>query len=658
MPLLAAAFIRVLIQSVISLASFSVLDWILSPLVDKAKAAVAKAYGVTGEEAEDLLANEIIDALAMIGIIGITIKSKLPTVVAEKLKFTSKGYAKRPISPKVPKTDVGSVAATISKASAATVLTVPEATAAISTARATMRGASKAFDFLTGKLNTVFLGFLVVGGFIDFGNWETGAYSNFFQKLFATITFGILVPNEDWRKTKTASPEVFTKVYETYKISGAIGINDPYKKQSVQFSRDNLIDLIDNVGAALLLSTGSASVKDILLATQLSIVFDSASVAAAGVGTTSAVPSPTTSVGSGAALPRVFTGIVAQGVVGKGLVFESRPDDMIESLEELKAAAANNLTPYLNTLLGKIVYEVKVVSSIITKEGFKQTGTTQQIRNGEYQNGTPKYKTVTNKFATLNVFALTDKGTRSKLTTIVLGPTNSAKLTVGQNDLRTVETALPDLVTTTDINAITGIETTASVTVSTPPAAGGTSVPAPATDTAVTSAQPVSTPTSGSSRTGDNALTLSDWFRAWGQPLLNLRARSYHYEQLGLGQQTYYTGTAEQNTKLLAALKRSVAQAPAGAIWVAAEDDAPEGSVLESFGGSLFIMPKAAAPKTETTSTSSSAAVPTMKGKKVNISSSKISVKKNSKGEEYAVIDGTMFSTTEYSQFKKLRAKL
>jgi len=81
----------------------------------------------------------------------------------------------------------------------------------------------------------------------------------------------------------------------------------------------------------------------------------------------------------------------------------------------LKQAAANNLAPYLQALLGKIVYEVKVVSSIITKDGFKQTGTTQRIQTGTFANGTPKYKTVTNKFATLIVYAITDKGSRARL---------------------------------------------------------------------------------------------------------------------------------------------------------------------------------------------------------------------------------------------------
>lgn len=555
MPVVAALFIRTLIQSAVTTVIFMAADWIISPLTDKAKSAVARAYGVSDEEAEDLLANEIIDAFAMIGILGIAIKSKLPTVVAEKLRFTSKGYSKRPVSPKVPKSDVGSIAKEISETGAKVAITTTEATAAVSTIRATAKGAGKAFDFLSGKLNTVFLGFLVVGGFIDFGNWETGAYSDFFQKLFAKITFGLLVPNEDWRKTKTASPEVFTKVYETYKTAGAIGINDPFKLMTVAFTRDNLIDVVDKVGAASLLATGSASTKEILLGTQLFIIFDKNSYSSSVISPTTQVPSPTVSTTTTTSTPKVFTGIVSQGVVGKGLVFESRPDDLIESKAELLQAAANNLTPFLNTLLGKIVYEVKVVPSIITKEGFKQTGITQQIRTGTFADGNPKYKTVTNKFATLTVYALTDKGSRAKLTTIVLGPTNSAKLTINTNDLRSVETELPSLVTTTNIDEIIGIETASPVTVSTPASAGGKPTLAPVTSPSGQPAVSSNATLPSTALLGDTATTLFDWYQAQGLALPNVATRSDIYESLGLGLKTYYTGTAEQNTKLLSALK-------------------------------------------------------------------------------------------------------
>jgi len=555
MPVIVYLLIRALIQATVTTIGFIALELMLSPLTDAAKAAVAKAYGMTEEEAEDTIANEVIDAFAMIGILGISIKSKVPTKIAEKLGFTSKGWAKRQISPKVPGAKTNVVASTIVKGGTVTALSAPQASVIVAGARATMRGGAKAIDFLQGKLNTVFLAFLVTGGFIDFANWETGAYSNFFQNLFSKITFGILVPNEDWRKTKTASPEIFNKVYETYKIAGATGINDPYKLQSVAFTRDNLIDLVDKVGAGLLLASGSADTKQVLLGTQLFISFPSSAITAGSTTTTSSSTTSSTTSVSVAPITKVFTGIVSQGVVGQGLVFTERQDDLIESVEELKQAATNNLSAYLVALPGKIVYEVKVVPSIVTREGFRQSGTTQQIKVGTYEDGRPKYKTVTNKFAQLVVYALTDKGTRTKLTTIVLGPTNSAKLTVAINDLRELENQLPDLVTTTNINDITGIATSNPITVSTPAAPSGVITPAPTT---AASGQPVSNVPTGTTTVnipGISATTLTEWYQAQGQVLPSVAMRSQIYSELGLGQSSYYSGTTEQNTKLLTALK-------------------------------------------------------------------------------------------------------
>ncbi len=337
-----------------------------------------------------------------------------------------------------------------------------------------------------------------------------------------------------------------------------------------------------------------------------------------------AIPSPSSATKvTVAPITKVFTGIVSQGVVGQGLVFEARPSDLITSLSELQSAAANNLAPFLNTLLGKIVYEVKVVSSVISKDGFKQSGTVQKIQTGTTKAGVPTYKTVVNKFATLVVYALTDKGSRAKLTTIVLGPTDSASLTVGQNDLQALQNSLPSIVTTTDIKDITGIQTTTPIAITPPttttPVASSMQAPAAVTtgtwwvwfnfggtsfqrgpfdsqasaraqgtdiyakyDPGVTSvitfntvqgnpgkqvdprwnstSVPASAPVvssvgTGSTKPGANATTLSEWYSAHGWALPTVQIRATLYQDFGLGQASYYTGTAEQNTNLLNALK-------------------------------------------------------------------------------------------------------
>ncbi len=555
MPAAIALAIRAAIQFAITWGILEISVGVLMPLLQKAVQHYMVSKGYTEEQAKDSVANDVLEIALTLGIGAATLRSKLPTKAAEYLGFTTKGWGKRTVSATVATKVAPKAAATALPSATAVVAAATGVTVAGSKIASYGAGAQKISKFIGGILTPTFLGFLAFGQFFDYANWETGAYSDFWQGVFNTVSFGLITPNEDYRKTKTVSPEVFDKVYNTYLLKGAVNINNKYTGQTVPFTRDNLIDLLDRVGADLLVKTGSASTKEVLAASQFLISFDQAKVQAAA---SSAGYSQATGGGSYSAIPtapKVYTGIVSQGVLGRGLEFVPRQDDLIESAEELRAAAANNLSPFLQSLIGKIVYEVKIVASIITKEGFKQTGTVQQIRNGSYSDGRPKYKSVYNKFAVMDLFVITDKGARSKIQTIVLGPTDSSRLNLATADLRSIEASIPSLVFTKDINEITGIETVKSITVSTPPAAGGEPVPAPLTGTAVTTGGPDSTPTPRAEVRGINALTLSDWFAAQGQPFPNVEARSYDYERLGLGQRNFYTGTAEQNTKLLAAFK-------------------------------------------------------------------------------------------------------
>lgn len=480
----------------------------------------------------------------------------------------------------------------------------------------------------------------------------------------------------------------YTKAIES---AGIASIKDPKTGSIVPYSRAVLAQAIIYLygqeivhGAKSTYTSVKTALSPYLLTTK-----STGSTAAPGSSSSAASSGSGSKGTTTVSVAKVFTGIVSSGVVSSDLSFTPRPDDLIESVEELKTAASNNLAPYLAALPGKIVYEVKIVSSIVTKDGFKQTGTTQKIQTGTYQNGLPKYKTVTNKFATLILYAITDKGSRAKLATIVLGPTDSTKLTVTQNDISAIETQLPALVTTTNINDITGIKTNVPITTvpvdvpgvqnvpmatsaqvdtdpthkfdkytgklnpyyvapTTPavynkapesitiadlmaagftaeqanrliggdnhdngpnyvahygglqnaadalhytPAVINTPVSAPSTINTAGAYQieksntpsgteliyyppgtPVNTalkapgapaasstiPTAsiiGPVKNGSTATTLSAWYTANGQALPSVSARAATYQSLGLGQASFYTGTAEQNTKLLAALK-------------------------------------------------------------------------------------------------------
>ena len=321
----------------------------------------------------------------------------------------------------------------------------------------------------------------------------------------------------------------------------------------------------------------------------------SASAAPASVVTGTSIKIPQT---------KIFTGILSQGTLGEGLTFIPRPDDMIESVAELQEASENNLASFLVSFPSKIVYEIKIVSSVVTRDGFRQTGDTQQVIRAYKSDGTPLYRTVRNKFAVLTLFVLTDRGIRSKIATVILGPTDAAKLNPAQNVLRALEGEIQANILTTDVSEIKTLATSSPVTVQAPSPA-----PLPPPRIAPPSPEPVgarksyvipndiipliptipkgkklrwagayyhiegnqliresdnATATIPSTaapaaleKKGQSAQTLFEWYQANGQSLPSVSARSQIYAGFGLGSASMYAGTAEQNTRLLAALKNT-----------------------------------------------------------------------------------------------------
>ncbi len=336
-------------------------------------------------------------------------------------------------------------------------------------------------------------------------------------------------------------------------------------------------------------------------------------------------------VGRGVETPRVFTGVVSQSAIASAVPFTPRQDDLIENMDELREAIRNNEAPFMASLPGRIIREIKVVASITTKDGFTQRGTANKIVSGQNKDGTPKYRTVVNKFAVADIYILTERGVRTKVSRIVYGPVDSARFKPDQNEITTLQTAIKSvpvavetvgtpeavpvpipqiqivprdyfvnydafytqvfyiqdgtLVASPDFNSLlTNDERVAlgnygastieaiiklkksgypvdsyphkkfhneidgkvapqlntesfekffgtTVSVSTAPA--GTSLPAPAI----------------------SATTLYEFYTAQGQRLPSVSQRSIIYEALGLGQASLYTGTGEQNAKLLSKLQ-------------------------------------------------------------------------------------------------------
>jgi hypothetical protein len=122
-------------------------------------------------------------------------------------------------------------------------------------------------------------------------------------------------------------------------------------------------------------------------------------------------------------------------------------------------------------------YSVRLVSSYTTKDGSVLRGTTQQVVTGTTSSGAPRYKIVTNRYALADIYVVGEKGTRTKIATIPLGPVDSARLTIAQGALDAIGTELGKTLVTSSTDDITTIISNTPTTV----VAGGATTPAPPT---------------------------------------------------------------------------------------------------------------------------------------------------------------------------------
>ncbi len=570
MPAVIAFFVRQFLIIAVQLAIFWLIDKYVTPLLNKAIKAVMIFFGVDEQTATDILANEIITTAETLGLTVALSKAKLPLAIAERLGFTSKGFKIRKLPTATQaKVEASKVSSKIAETTVASLSS--EVTPIIATSRGvTFAKVNEVLSFVT-KLVGIPVGTLyMIAQWVDFGNWNSGAYQKTMQKVLSV--FG-LEPDKKLPDSRVLSSEVWDKVYGTYKLQGAVGISSPYKNQTRLFSREELIDLVDEVASQIILDGGSASVKNVIGATQLMIVFKkdggepTLGSSSGGVSTQLSGTSMQTLTPS----VKVFTGIISNGVLGAGLEFVPRPDDLIESMGELQSAIDNNLSPFLVSLPAKIIYEVKVVSSIIGSDGIKKTGVAQTIVSSTDASGRQKTKTVINKWAVLYLYVLTDKGTRSKIKTIVLGPTDAVKFRPDDSVLNAISQVIPQSAITLKTNDIVNVIVNSPKAYGVDDFAQAIGVPAerinqstgeiidptPAEIAAYNYQFKNVAPATPAEKTSTSqATTLYEFFTAQGQKLPSLADRAILYQSLGLGQSSLYVGTAEQNTKLLNELKK------------------------------------------------------------------------------------------------------
>ena len=597
MPVVVAALIRAVIQAGVTLGIWSfaekALDWMIKTTM--------KLLGATEEQATDIFANGWIQAAEDVGLLAATIKTKIPTKIAERLGFTSKGFVRRSSIVSVNATNMAAKLGKTATAAQKAVMIAEAAPAIAAKGKTTLQNASNIATLIIAGLGVpVGVGILVTNT-IDFAAWSSSAYQGTFQKLLAI--FGI-EPDKDYIKSKVLSDDMSKKILAVYTENGATTIKDPRTDEVLPFNRDNFIKIADFIAAQIVMENGEVKTKEMLAAMTALVGF--------GNKPTTGLISPAL-LGGGNALTasdvKIFSGIISQGKLGVGIEFVQRENDIIESVAELQDAAQNNLASYLTNLPSRLIYELKLVNSVMTKDGYTLQGTTQRVIYRYNSKGEPLYKNLTNKFAVLNLYALTLQGKRSKIASINLGPTDAVKLKPTSGTLTQLGGDIAGSIVTTDINAIKSLETSSPITITPPPVAptatpiitasapvagkieyrkrmlGTGSVllqrkdPAdgawrdigtfaandPAIDRIINGqtneptksvASPAPAPVAVSTQKQyQNAANLSEFYAAIGEPLPSIPLRGIAYQTAGLGLAPLYVGSAEQNTKLLTWLK-------------------------------------------------------------------------------------------------------
>jgi len=571
--------LRVVIMALVSAMPLTAAQQFFDGTVRDIVKAFQDEHGLSQQEAKDIVSNILFDLGLNAALIGIAIKTKIGIKAAEFLGISSKGIIKKTLSVKASQV-VANVSPKVAQAGA----------------------------------KSVALSVLKVAGGVGGVIWLASAVANIFEPgiykpeqtnaVYRALGIPFQYPTTGAaRQPGPYDANQFRDVASALESQGIKGFEYGFPIGTVLYSRDTLADLIDRIYGEQIMAGNTPSAKQ--LTGMLSKYLIGATTTAPQ---TSSTPAKTSFATQAVPQTRVFTGLVSQGTVGGEMNFTPRPDDLIENAGELQEAINNNVAPYLAGLLSRVTYEIKTVSSVIVK-GLKKTGESRRVVSGQNRDGTQKFRTVVNKFAIAELYLITDRGTRSKITTIILGPTDALRFQPSSNDLINVAGQIPENIVVKSTDQIsTVISNTPTATTTPQPRAPVQQAPTaekfiglqqgtgreyegtgstPATFISdkeaigqafgvelfdlqssrmqrgssgmIVSVRPkASAPVVVAPVLNQGALsarTLFEFYTALGRALPSVAERSDLYERLGLGQSAFYTGTSEQNAKLLETLK-------------------------------------------------------------------------------------------------------
>lgn len=623
MPVILAALVRPVIVFLLQMAGTAIAGFALEKILYAVIDALQKYYEIPEDDAVIITANWLAWGVAYTVGGAATIQSKLPVTLARKLGFSGDKIARR----------------VVSEATAKKILAV-DAVAKTGGAKKALETAFKVIAIPGGIV------WLMVGlaNVIEPGIYKPEQTNAVYEQLGIPWKYPT---NGGSERLSTFTAKEWREFITGLQQAGVTGLRDDTRGTTLSFNERNAAALLVRLSGQAALKGENLTPKKAKEAIAPYLVrngiVDETKVQQAIKGTSA--------VGAAAANNTQSVAQQVKIVAREVLPFEPRDNDIIESEEELRQAAHNNLSAFISALGGRIACEIRTVPNIKLRDGNIVYGTNVQVQSGIDSKGNPKMKTVRTKFAVLDVYVLDENGKRLKVQTITLGPTDAANYNPSSADLADVgDTLQTQQVITSTVRS----QNTAQVTIETTPqnplgdAEQGADVPT-ITQTPVLEREYLvngdgfydavrfrvgdvvyettfvddmlsddeklklgnygkmieevqrrllqmgidvekfkrdsfyweyqgraatmkrypwqqffferlpneSGATSSPVTTvkGSEARSLSEWYTANGQTLPSISARGVIYESYGLGSKSLYTGTAEQNTKLLAALK-------------------------------------------------------------------------------------------------------
>ena len=429
MPLAIALLIRSIIQLALTAAIYKTAEEFIRVALDALPKLLSKAFGINEQDSNNFIHDFMLDQAAAFGLTVLALRRKMPTIVAEKLGFTAKGFSKFGFTKQARTAIEGKIGGKIP----------------IDLAKGT--GYWKILGKFMGGVTAIFM----LTQSIEVFAYRPGFFANI-AKFFG-LEKPVLALLIGEKKGIFSDKEITEITQGIIKIYGP-GIEDFDLKQSVLINENyikTLLELAENEIWAQAKTPTQSNVLKALREIVLPRITGKITPAAAGTSiAASKISAPQI---------KVFTGVLTQGKLGEAEPFIERETDLISSMDDLQSAAQNNLASFIIALPGKIVYEIKIVSSITTKEGFIQRGITQRIITGYTKAGAPKYKTIVNKFAVLDIFVFTERNIRTKIRRIVLGPVDSIAFQPKTNELQMAEETIKANITTSDVAEIETIKT-------------------------------------------------------------------------------------------------------------------------------------------------------------------------------------------------------